>query len=417
MRLLALSNLYPPCQIGGYEMLCQEVMERLELRGHEFRVLTSDYRRDEADLETNIERSLRLETDVHYYAPAQVLHHTSEVRWNQERLREAVAGFRPDLIFVWGMWNLSKTLAEEAERIMPGRVAYYLANAWPIEPSLHRAYWEAEETGWKGRAFKLTGRPVAQAICADVWRLPNLKLQRAMCCSRAIQDQITDGGVPMQDPVVIYEGIDLEDFATPTARPAAPEEGLLRVAFVGTLVAHKGPHTAIQALGVLRRRNANCRIALTILGKGHPDYEAYLRDLVAAEGLTEDPFYSVVFAPPIPRSELPDFIHAHEAIVMPSIWEEPLARIMQDTLASGVSLVATPTGGTKEIIIHDENGLLFPPEDATTLAACLERLAESPSLRARLGEAGRRTAEVMFSIDQMVTGVEGVLSELAAAAS
>ena len=54
-------------------------------------------------------------------------------------------------------------------------------------------------------------------------------------------------------------------------------------------------------------------------------------------------------------------------LLLPSIWEEPLARIMQEGLAAGMVVIGAATGGTKEIIVHGENGLLFPAADA---AAC-----------------------------------------------
>ena len=47
MRILFLSNFYPPVSRGGYEQWCQEVADGLVARGHEVTVLTSDYRRSE----------------------------------------------------------------------------------------------------------------------------------------------------------------------------------------------------------------------------------------------------------------------------------------------------------------------------------------------------------------------------------
>ena len=43
MRILVVSNLYPPHIIGGYELGCRDIVEALKRRGHELLVLTSDY--------------------------------------------------------------------------------------------------------------------------------------------------------------------------------------------------------------------------------------------------------------------------------------------------------------------------------------------------------------------------------------
>ena len=70
MRILFVTNLYPPRVLGGYEMLCEEVAVQLASRGHEIQVLTSDFGGDEHDAqEAGIERALRLGSDIYYYRP------------------------------------------------------------------------------------------------------------------------------------------------------------------------------------------------------------------------------------------------------------------------------------------------------------------------------------------------------------
>ena len=64
MRILAITNWYPPHHYGGYELSCFDVMTRLEARGHEVAVLCSDQRLPTADPPTAhervVDRSLRL---------------------------------------------------------------------------------------------------------------------------------------------------------------------------------------------------------------------------------------------------------------------------------------------------------------------------------------------------------------------
>ena len=43
MRILVISNFYPPHHIGGYELGCRDVVGELRARGHDVRVLTSTY--------------------------------------------------------------------------------------------------------------------------------------------------------------------------------------------------------------------------------------------------------------------------------------------------------------------------------------------------------------------------------------
>jgi len=62
-------------------------------------------------------------------------------------------------------------------------------------------------------------------------------------------------------------------------------------------------------------------------------------------------------------------------------------------MAAGLPVVAATPGGPDEIVEDGVSGLLYPSGDVGALADRLRRIARDPALRARLGEAGRRSAE------------------------
>lgn len=413
MKILVVSNLFPPYIIGGYEMLCEEVSAQLVTRGHEIHVLTSDYGMNKHKVqEASVDRSLHLESDIYHYRPHQVLYYLVDKPHNLRVVRKTLARVKPDLIFVWGMWNLSKTVAAELERVAGDKVVYYFANAWPVEPSAHCAYWEADEGGILGNSFKRICRVPLRRLLRSEWHLPNLRFEHCLCCSAATRDQILAGGVCLENAPVIYEGIDLNPFLEQAnQRPPDDNSTGLRLVFVGTLVQHKGPHTAIEALARLVGEHLPCDVTLTILGAGHPDYVTRLHDLVVKYDLDS----KVFFHSPIPRSELPGFLGGFDVLLMPSIWEEPLARIMQDALASGLVLVATRTGGTKEILVDDENGLGFEKDNPEDLARQIRRLVQDPALRTKLRIGGVQTAREKFDLVRMVDEIEHYLETMAEA--
>lgn len=407
MKVLFLSNMYPPHVIGGYEALCQEAVEGFARLGHQVSVLTSAYGYDREFSEGNIHRLLSLEGDLQFYKMKDAWTYPQRRERNLDHLRRLIADEKPDIVFIWGMWNLSRSLALEAERLMGSRVVYYLANPWPIEANMHQQFWDAPATSPVKTLAKRLMRIPARAVLREEWENVPLQFRHAPCCSAAQRDQLLEAGVLLKDAPVIYEGVDLTNYLAQADKRTYKNNGSLSLVFVGILAEHKGVHTILEALSQLSAEEKR-RLRLTILGKGHQQYEARLHSLVSQHQLSD----VVTFQKPIPRAELPEFLGKFDALLLPSIWAEPLARIMQEGLASGMAVIGSANGGTAETIVHGENGLLFQPGDASDLANQVRRLLEEPSLLRKLAEGGRKTAEERFDIHKMVANLEAYLMKV-----
>ena len=82
--------------------------------------------------------------------------------------------------------------------------------------------------------------------------------------------------------------------------------------------------------------------------------------------------------------------------------QEPLGRVLLEAAASGLAIVASDVGGTREILPQKPAARLFPPDDAAWLAAAMLELLGKPRLRDRLGAAARQCAEARFDIRKNV---------------
>jgi glycogen synthase len=404
MRILFLSNFFPPARPGGYTQWCHEVAERLEERGHTIGVLTSRHERAKAPAgEQNIYRLLHLEGDLAYYQP---LHFFT--RWKKQHrenlvfLEHTVKDFAPNLIFVWGMWALSKALPALAEQLLPGRVVYYLSDYWPSALDIHTTYWQSPAQRWPIKVPKRVLSKVAMSMLAKE-RQPDLKLEQVICVSARVRDLLVEAGLPIQSARIIHGGTDIERF--PGVHERDYLSGNLKLLYAGQLVRHKGVHTAIEAMARLASRWRIDQIHLTLVGSGHPDYEAFLRNLVERERLQD----YVTFQRPVSKDKMPALLNQFDVLVFPSIYEEPLARMTQEAMASGLVVVGTTTGGTKEILRDGETGFTFAPEDADGLAEQVTRLIIDPDLRCRLAQAGRQTISENFTLDKMVREIEAYL--------
>ena len=81
-------------------------------------------------------------------------------------------------------------------------------------------------------------------------------------------------------------------------------------------------------------------------------------------------------------------------------------------MAAGVAVVGTAVGGASEILIENENALIFTPDNPASLSRQLKQLIETPSLRRQLANAGRQIAVDKFDIQRMTTEIESYLQTL-----
>lgn len=79
-----------------------------------------------------------------------------------------------------------------------------------------------------------------------------------------------------------------------------------------------------------------------------------------------------------------------------------------EAMAAGKAVIASRTGGAREIVIDGETGMLTEPGDAEALANALRTLAGNKSLCARLGEAGYLRAASGFTWESMAHSYRGI---------
>jgi glycosyltransferase involved in cell wall biosynthesis len=408
MRLLFLSNLYPPYEIGGYEQWCQEVAVRLRQRGHSITVLTSRHELNGTPpIEEDVIRTLYLQADVNHYKPLDFfLKRSQQEQWNQRELRRVMDQVQPDLAIIWGMWDLSRNLPYWTEQWLPGRVAYYISSYWPADTDIHVEYWQ---TPANRQISELIKRPVRRAALGRLRQEgypPPLRFDRAVCCSQYVRDTLVQAGKLPNCSGVLFGGIDPDPIMRQVANKTSSPDGTLRLLFFGSLLEQKGVHTAIQAMGMLKQRECADRVTLTILGSGHPDYEMRLHKLVDELGVSD----RVVFAGRVSRDEVPAWLGRFDVFLFTSIWAEPMARTVMEAMAAGLLVIGSEVGGQVEMLNNKQNALTFRAADAAGLANQIERAVNDPGLLKRLAEAGQQMVLKHFTLDRMVSELEGWLA-------
>ncbi|MCY4525818.1 MAG: glycosyltransferase, partial [Anaerolineaceae bacterium] len=102
------------------------------------------------------------------------------------------------------------------------------------------------------------------------------------------------------------------------------------------------------------------------------------------------------------RDDMPQVYAQAQVVCLPS-WREGVPLALIEGAACGRPLVASDVPGCREVVRHEETGLLAPPRDAASLAAALRRLLLEKATRQRMGAAGRELAQREFSLERVIS--------------
>ena len=357
MRVLTLTNLYPPHALGGYEMSCADVMRRFTAAGHEVHVLTTDTRLvDTVVTQPEVDRSLRWYWHDHDVMRPGRLGAQRIERHNTKVLAAVLRAVAPDVVSVWAMGGMSLSLlAQVRDSGVPA--AWMVCDEWPVYgPRLD---------AWSARRHRPAPDPGDATLC---W------------VSDYVRDRVlgVTGWQPRHETVT-GSGIDLDDFPL---RPAQDRPWRWKLLCVGRVEPRKGFGAAVEALAALPPE-ATLRIA----GPDDGAHAADLRRLAAERGVGDRLTIGAV-----PRAELADVYAEADAVLFTSSWQEPFGLVPIEAMACATPVVAAPTGGAREFLTDGGNCLAVPPGDATAIAAACHRLVADTDLRRRLVTAGLGTA-------------------------
>jgi glycosyltransferase involved in cell wall biosynthesis len=160
------------------------------------------------------------------------------------------------------------------------------------------------------------------------------------------------------------------------------------VLYAGKRSQGKGTDVLVQAMDAIRKGVPDVRFAFT--GKG--DLAPPARPDVHVLGS-------------IPQPTLFALYHAADVVVVPSVWPEPLSRVLIEAMSFGRAVVATRVGGSPELVADGVTGRLVAPRDPAALAAAAIDLLRDPALRARLGATAARFIATHLEEDRLVTGL------------
>ncbi len=381
-RILVVTNLLPPQEMGGFGRTMWEFAHELAARGHTVQVLTADLphllRQPTAEheaFESNVRRSLRLFGDWKHGAAVvepDAAKRTAIARANHELILVTAEEFSPDVVMVGNLDFVGHFFVQKLlDRGLP--VVHRLGNASPgYEPA----------TAPQSPLFCLAG------------------------CSEWVNEGLRVKGYPFTRYAVLPPGSPLADYY----RAFPPQRTSLRIVFASLLMPYKGAHVLLEALGHLAK--SGLPFECTLAGDTtSPEFLEKLKKYAIQQGF----FDCLNFPGFLAKRELAALYARCNVLVFPSVFEEPFGKTQIEAMAAGLLVISSGNGGARDIIHDGETGLFFRNNDSVDLAEKLAAMHREPERAEQIALAGQERS-FRFTTGASVDRLEAIIDELVASA-
>lgn len=197
-------------------------------------------------------------------------------------------------------------------------------------------------------------------------------------------------------------GVDLTEFPF---SPYEETDEVPTILFTSRLLREKGITDFIDAARILKDKGVKAKFV--VAGTVYADNARSLtQDEITAphcEGVIE--WLGQV-------KDMPAMLRQSMMVVLPSYYGEGVPKVLLEAAAIGRPIITCDAAGCREAVEHEVNGLLVPPQDASTLAESIEALINNPEKRAAYGAAGRKRVEEDFHVGHVVEQTMAVYDDL-----
>lgn len=375
MRILHISEDFPPYAQGGSARIAYETCQRLQAIGHDVTVLASGPESVRTLQQINGLRTITLPQKSLRFA-----HYRAVFSAQQERAVLAVIDeVQPQVIHAHGLaWQLGYRWLEEAS--IRGIPVFYTAHS--VMPVAYGKVPEDDFHPWKRDLMRMKWE----------WNpLRNRYIRRYLsyceqiiCVSDALKHYLSHFG--FRKLTTIHNGIDVNFWRPKDKKTSRRELGLPldeQIALLAGRLGHdKGTSLVANALPE--------RTHLLLAGelKGATELQSLGGRLHAYHHQTP--------------AQMQTLYAAADIVLVPSTYLDPFPTVCLEAMACGRPLIATTMGGSKEAVIENENGWVIDPRNATAWKERLEWCGKHDEQYELMGNIGRKTAEKNFNLHNNV---------------
>ena len=230
------------------------------------------------------------------------------------------------------------------------------------------------------------------------------RVARIVCVANAVRDDLRRQLLNKSKPVTIYKGHDLQWYEH-TEPASLGELGIPEGAFVLICVANNRPRKGVPVLlEATRYVPADLPLHVLLVGGGMDSPE--IAALIEASPMAQR-IHALGY-----RDDIPALMSACDASVLPATKREGLPKTVIESMVYGIAPIVTATGGSPELVVDRECGLVVPPSDAKALAAAIVEMAGDEARRRRWGALARERIGTHFNIRESIARHQALYEEL-----
>ncbi len=437
MKLLVVSNGFPPRGQWGTEFYTHELVRGLRSRGIDVAVMHPE--REGFEPRYTLERT-KGAGDV----PVFLLHNEGDPEKAfaesfmdfrvEDVFRTVVREFQPDVVhFTYLLWGLSVRMpivcAQEKIPSIVTLTDYSLACHrgqmfdWRMQrcfgphPAEVCARCIREPGRWDGSSSEIAAKRVAVRtlaglgglgkvvmpedleVRAKIVREAILSAEHLIAPTRVVAEAFQQLGAPPDRMTQLCYGLDP---ATLVQAREEPDSKTTRFGFLGQFTPHKGLATLLSAVEIMQRRLPESVEPWEVLLYGRPTggrHREYAKTL-----FSKDRGPRVVVEEPFSPLECGAILKTLNAVVVPSEWDENAPLTVLQARAAGVPVLASDVPGIREILDERLHGRLLPVGDAEALANAMREV-----ILKKVGRTGHYDLPV--SLDEHLDKIQKIYEE------
>jgi glycosyltransferase involved in cell wall biosynthesis len=308
-------------------------------------------------------------------------------RHNASCLQYRLERFKPDLVYVWNMTSLSKSLLFQMQELGI-RVVYDLHADWLLPEKFNCDPWyhwwctsQRLRTRLPRARMQITGQRRRVLRMLPIGEAYELRLNGSYAVSGWLRQRLLEAGFSDAGQLpLIYPAVDLKKLSLKSSYGRRR-----RFAWAGRLEDTRGSDLAVEAVGILNERGI--KVALDIFAMGGPLERKAQRARIEAAGLIDQ-----VRMRGIRPGEMTQHYSHYDALLYTHLQGEPFSMTVLEAMLSKLPCIVADVGGNRELLQHGKDAIFFEPENAGSLADAIEHFSS-------LDDHGRSLAE--HSIDQL----------------